>query len=71
MELFASIALFRDTVRHSLGISHMLLLLPLIQYTRYQSCIYAECWKQMPDDYNEDLSVSAQNARNALCESDR
>lgn len=48
--IIASIALVCETVRHSLGIAHMLLLLPLVQYTRYQTYILCRCWKQMPDD---------------------
>jgi hypothetical protein len=38
--MIASIALVRETVRHSLGIWHKLLLLPLIQYMRYQELYF-------------------------------
>lgn len=44
--IIASIALFNETVRHSLGISHKLLLLLLIQYMRYQSCNLCRCWRE-------------------------
>lgn len=53
--IIASIALVRETVRHSLGISHklLLLLLPLIKYTHYQSCIFMPMLETMPDDYTK------------------